>query len=565
MLGISAQYHDAAAALVVDGAVVAAVQEERLSRKKNDASLPFLAARACVALAGVRASDLDAVVFYEDPYRRLEHVLVHVLRTFPRSLGLFGKAMAAQLSSKLWVLDELSLGLGVARTKVEARSHHESHAASAFFVSPFEHAAVLVVDGVGEDITTSIWRGQGSSLTRLEAIAHPHSLGLLYAAITAWLGFTVLEGEQKVMGLAAFGSPTRVDDIERLIHIHGDGSFELALDYFAHHADSELGFSQKLEQLLGPRRPPARPWDLHGSDVDKHCADVAASLQLVLERALLALANRARARVPDADGLCLAGGVALNAVANAHLLREAGFSSVFVQPAAGDAGGALGAAILGALARGDARPPALTSAALGVPIVDDARPLATALGLRASTVDGDPAHFVAERLDRGGIVAVAQGRCEWGPRALGQRSLLALPAPVDVKHRINRAIKRREGFRPFAPALSLASAQERFSGVHEPMTSFMTTVCRANHAARAELPAVIHEDGTARVQTVAPASFLGRVVAELAVRGRAPCALNTSLNGRREPICASTGDVLAFLLAHDDVEGALIGDTWVHR
>jgi carbamoyltransferase len=342
VLGISAQYHDAAAALVVDGVIVAAMQEERLSRRKNDASLPFRAARACLDVAKLAARDLDEVVFYEDPYARLEHVLVHTLRTFPRSLTMFPRAMAQQLGDKLWVLDELALGLGVERTKVTYRSHHHAHAASAFFPSGFASAAVLVVDGVGEDTSTSIWRGGGRDLVLVEKIEHPHSLGLLYAALTAWLGFQVLEGEQKVMGLASFGAPKHVDELRKIVRLEADGAFTLDLDYFAHHTSAELAFGPKLETLLGPRRAPGAPWSLDARGRlmgdDARCADVAASLQLVVEEALVALAARALRATGNQTALCLAGGVALNACANARIRRALGVD-VFVQPAAGDAGG----------------------------------------------------------------------------------------------------------------------------------------------------------------------------------------------------------------------------------
>jgi carbamoyltransferase len=560
VLGVSAQYHDAAAALVVDGKLVAAIQEERLSRKKNDPSLPFRAARACLDIAQLKANDVDEVVFYEDPYARLEQVLVHTLRTFPRSFGMFPRAMAQQLGDKLWVLDELALGLAIDRAKVTHRSHHEAHAASAYFPSPFrERAAVLVVDGVGEDTSTSIWRGEGRNLDFVEKIEHPHSIGLLYAAVTAWLGFQVLEGEQKVMGLASFGTPTYVDEIRRVVRVQADGSFELDLDYFAHHTSADLAFGSKLETLLGPRRAPGTPWTLPLSGDDAKHADVAASLQLVVEEALVALAKRALAST-GAQALCLAGGVALNACANARIRRETNVG-MFVQPAAGDAGGALGAALLASLARGDDRVTTMTTAALGPDVdVADGKVLAEKLGLKTRYVD-DAACEVAKLLNDGRVVASAQGRLEWGPRALGQRSLLALPTPVEVKHRINRAIKRREPFRPFAPAMRVERARQMLDDVNgsESMTQFMTTVCPVRDDAREQLAAVTHVDGTARLQTVSGDGFLSRVLDHV------PCVLNTSLNGRREPMCATATDAIAFFVAHTDVDTLVIGDVVVER
>lgn len=565
VLGISAYYHDAAAALVVDGRVVAAMQEERFSRIKNDAALPIKAARACLRAGALEAGALDAVVYYENPFAKLERVLVWLLRTFPRSVGQFPRALAEQLGSKLWVLDRIAEELGVDREKVESTDHHRCHAASAFLVGPFEKAAVLTVDGVGEDATTTIWKGEGSSLTALGHISFPHSLGLLYGALTAYLGFEVNEGEYKVMGLAAFGKPRYRDAFEKLLILNQDGSFELGLPYFAYDTGADVGFSHRMEALLGPRRPVGRPWDLEANEADRHYADVAATLQAVTEDALLALAREAR-RKTGADALCLAGGVALNAVANARLLREAGFARVSVHPAAGDAGGALGAAVLGAIERGDPRPAALVTAALGEEVdmnvfVETAR----ALGLSPSRTS-DPASAVAEQLARGRIVAVCAGRFEWGPRALGQRSLLALPNDAAVRERLNRVIKRREPFRPFAPAVLLDRAAELFEDAPNDMTAFMTTVCPVREAAQGRLAAVTHVDGTARLQTVTEASspFLAAVLAAVAKMTDTPVVLNTSLNGPGEPIVASATDALGFFTAHP-VDTMVVGDLLFER
>ena len=565
VLGISAYYHDSAAALVVDGRVVAAMQEERFSRIKNDAALPIKAARACLRVGGLDASALDAVVFYENPFAKLERVLMWLLRTFPRSVGQFPRALSDQLGSKLWVLDRLAEELGVDRKKVDCSEHHRCHAASAFHLGPFETAAVLTVDGVGEDATTTIWKGEGSSLTSLGQISFPHSLGLLYGALTAYLGFEVNEGEYKVMGLAAFGKPRFRDEFASLLKLNDDGSFELGLPYFAYDTGSNVGFSRRMETLLGPRRAIGRPWDIASDESDQRYADIAATLQAVTEDALLALAREARRRT-GADALCLAGGVALNAVANARLLREAGFARVSVHPAAGDAGGALGAAILRSVELGDPRPAALTTAALGEEIdVAAAAATASVVGLSAVRV-ADPAVTVAEHLVRGKIVAVCQGRFEWGPRALGQRSLLALPGDAAVRERLNRVIKRREPFRPFAPAVLAERASELFEEAPNDMTPFMTTVCPVRELARGRLAAVTHVDGTARLQTVTHASapFLHDVLAAVAKMTDTPVVLNTSLNGPGEPIVASATDALGFFMAHP-ADVMVLGDLMLER
>jgi carbamoyltransferase len=564
VLGISAHYHDAAAALVVDGDVVAAMQEERFSRIKNDAAIPIQAARACLRAGNLNPADLDAVVYYENPFAKLERVLVWLLRRFPRSIGQFPRAIADQLGSKLWVLDQISEAVGVDRTKVEYAEHHRCHAASAFFLSPFEHAAVLTVDGVGEHATTTIWNGKDRSLTKLAEIGFPHSLGLLYGALTAYLGFEVNEGEYKVMGLAAFGKPRFRDEFRKLFTLHDDASFELELPYFAYDTASDVGFSPKMEELLGPRRVIGKAWNLEGggdeSSDDQRYADIAATLQAVTEDALLSLARQAKKRTDNANALCLAGGVALNAVANARLLRESGFERISVHPAAGDAGGALGAAILGAMDRGDKRPSPLTTAALGEAMsVDLARSTAKALGLTPVEVE-DPAAKVAELLAQQKIVAVCQGRFEWGPRALGQRSILALPYEASVRERLNRVIKRREPFRPFAPAVLAERASEFFGGSPNDMTPFMTTVCPV--IKRDRLAAVTHVDGSARTQTVTEASapFLHSVLTEVGKRTEAPIVLNTSLNGRGEPIIGNAAtDALAFFTSHP-ADAMLIGN-----
>jgi len=564
VLGISAHYHDAAAALVVDGQLVAAIQEERLSRIKNDPGLPIAAALACLQFAGIDPRAVDALAFYEEPFAKLERVLVHLMRHLPRTWRLFPRALASQLGSKIWVLDHLSEATGVPRARVSTCEHHHSHAASAFLVSPFADAAVLVVDGVGEAHSTTLWHGRGGALRQLASVDFPHSLGLLYAGLTAWLGFPVNEGEYKVMGLAAWGRPSLREQFARIVTLHPDGAYELELGCFAHMSDAELGFGPGLERVLGPRRPPGKPWDLE-DPADRRFADVAATLQAVLEDALLGLARRARA-LTGSENLCLAGGVALNARANARLRREAGFDRVFVQPAAGDAGGALGAALLAAQRLGDPRPPALVTAALGLPI-DAARghAVASELGLSVRRVD-DPAQVTARLLAEDRIVAHARGRFEWGPRALGQRSLLARPRDRAIRERMNRLIKQREPFRPFAPAVLSERTAEYFADGADDMTPFMTTVAPVLATTRERLAAVTHEDGSARLQTVeaARAPELHAVLTALAAAGEDPIALNTSLNGAGEPIVASSEDALAFFLRHG-VDALILEDLLIER
>lgn len=565
VLGISAYYHDAAAALVRDSQLVCAIQEERLSRIKNDASLPFRAARACLRFANIKAPEIDAVVYYESPFLRIERVLLSLLRSFPFSMRQFPRALGSQLGKKLWVLDDIASMLDIPRECVIFSEHHQSHAASAFYCSPWKSAAVLTVDGVGEDISTAIWQGNESGLNCIESISYPHSLGLFYAALTAYLGFEVNEGEYKVMGLAAFGKPRFQDEFSKILKVCADGSFELDLSYFAYASDTELGFSRKLEALLGPRRLYGKAWQLDQNEDDRRFADIAASLQARTEEALLGLARRARERTGE-DFLCMAGGVALNAVANARIARQSGFKDVFVHPAAGDAGGALGAAIWGAMQRGDKRPLPLESAALGLCVdAGAAMELAGLLGLRSKRVD-DPALFAARQIEKGSIFAHCAGRFEWGPRALGPRSILADPSDVNVRERLNRAIKKREPFRPFAPAVLAEKSVEWFEGPPDSMTPFMTTVRPVLEHAREKLGAVTHVDGTARVQTVTNLSSpaLYSILKHLdSIRGL-PIVLNTSQNGAGEPIVAEAKDAIAFFMAHG-TDGMLIEDVWIQK
>ncbi|MBC7793983.1 MAG: carbamoyl transferase, partial [Clostridia bacterium] len=507
VLGVSAHYHDSAAALVVDGRVVAAQQEERLSRIKNDASLPRRAIRAVLEIGGIDAQALDAVVFYEKPYTKLERVLVGTMQAYPRALRQFPRALGSQLGDKIWIIDALADFLDLPRERIETVEHHASHAASAFYPSPFQRAAVVVVDAVGEKACTSIWKAGPEGLKSIMQIDYPHSLGLFYAAVTAYLGFEVNEGEYKVMGLAAFGKPSRRDAMAKLLRVNVDGSYELGLDFFDRFTRTELGYGHAMSVLLGVPRLAGERWDLARQD-DQSYADIARSAQDALEDALVGIAKAARERT-GADALCLAGGVALNAVANRRIAREAGFAQVFVQPAAGDAGGALGAALIGAMARGDPRTQPIRDYGLGVsvrnaPVMTHAK----ALGLHAVTCD--PVTALADALQAGEIVALVQGRNEWGPRALGHRSIIARADDADVRERLNRAVKKREPFRPFAPVVIADDATRYFDGAPNLMTPFMTTVCDVRDPVR--LPAVTHVDGTARLQTVTPDTTLGALL-----------------------------------------------------
>ena len=342
ILGISAFYHDSAAALVRDGIPLAAAQEERFTRKKNDASFPAHAIKFCLKEANINANDLDWIVFYEKPLRKFERILVTHLKHFPHSYRAFSRAMFLWLGDRLWMKNRLSKELGVNPEKILFTEHHQSHAASAYFPSPFNDAAILTIDGVGEWATTTFNTGQNNKLNQIAELHFPHSLGLLYSAITAFLGFRVNEGEQKVMGLAAYGTPKYQDEIESLIHFSADGSFELDISAFRYPFDPDKSYGKKLIALLGEPRNPTQP--LHYSKNNSKHADIAASLQIVLEKGVISLANKLHQQY-SSKNLCLAGGVALNVVANSKILANCPFENLFIQPAPGDAGGALGCAL----------------------------------------------------------------------------------------------------------------------------------------------------------------------------------------------------------------------------
>lgn len=564
ILGLSFGYHDAAAALVVDGTLVAAMQEERFSRVKNDASYPKYAIEACLERAGISPAELDQVVFYEDVFLKSERVLRTAARYFPRAWKQFPRAIASQFGNKIWVLDQISARLNVARSKVTCVEHHLSHAASCFLLSPFDKAAIITVDGVGEHATTSLWSGDGTTIKPVHSIDYPHSIGLLYAALTAYLGFEVNSGEYKVMGLAAFGTPTYKSEFAKMVTLFEDGSYRLNLDYFAHHTDTEMGFSEKLEAMLGARRNPAEKWDMT-TERDKRYANIAATLQWFTEEMMLNLAHAAR-KLVDSDYLCLAGGVALNCVANTRLLNESGYKRIFVQPAAGDAGGALGAAVWGAVQAGDTRVAPMVSGALGKE-VDNDRTIAICNQLKLNyslpeDIYGETARLLGEHR----ILAFVNGRFEWGPRALGMRSILANPEIENVRDRLNVMVKKREIFRPFAPVILKEDAPDWFEPVDEDMMPFMTSIAKVKGDKATRIPACVHVDGTSRAQTVTAQSSPGlhKVLSQLKAATGLPAVLNTSLNINNEPIVASEVEAVNFFLS-TPIEAIVIGDVLIRR
>ncbi len=565
LLGISCFYHDAAAAMLQDGVLVAAAEEERFTRIKHDSDFPKNAIRFCLDFAGISAGDLDYVVFYEKPFHKFERILTTAVQSFPRSRQAFQESMMIWLADKLWVKNAIRDGVGVDDDRILFGEHHLSHAASAFYPSPFDEAAILTLDGVGEWATMTMGTGRGNDIRLLREMRFPHSLGLLYSAFTAFLGFKVNEGEYKVMGMAPYGEPRYAGDIcDKLVRIAGDGSFQLNMDYFCYHYSMEQTFDRRFEDLFGPSRPPERQFFTadtrfpayfgeRPSDFTRLCqenqrhADIAASIQLVTEEIVLKLANSLY-RETRLKKLCLAGGVSLNSVANGRILRETPFEEVFIQPAAGDAGGALGAALHvyhGMLGkpRGFVMEHAYWGRAYGE---TETKQFLDGAGIPYEHFDGDDRLLerVIDDLVGGKVVGWFQGRFEWGPRALGNRSILADPRTEEMKDVVNVKIKFREPFRPFAPVILEEAAGGYFEdgelAVRQYPARYMLLVLPFRPEKAATVAAVNHM-GTGRLQTVRrkwnPRYY--DVVKGFGEATGVPVLLNTSFNLRGEPIVTS--------------------------
>ena len=546
ILGISAHYHDSAAALVVDGLPVCAVQEERLSRHKGDAAFPLLAIDSCLQHAGIEPDDLDAVVFYERPMLKFDRILTCALRAFPQSWRAFPKAMKNSLGEKVWMRGIISSHLGVAGSKVLFTEHHQSHAAAAFLTAPTRRAAIMTADAVGEWATLSVGDGERvangpTTIRRFREIRFPDSLGMLYSTFTAYLGFKVNEDEYKVMGLAAYGRPTLAEQVRKLIRRTPDGAFALDLDYFEFHSTAERSYSSRFVELFGPPRSPYEPIDLDSAEGQRF-ADCAASVQRVLEDTLVSIA-RALHQETGLPDLCLGGGVALNGVANARLLSESGFERVVVPPAPGDAGCAIGAALycdrihFGNPDRDVPDHPFLGPSVDGAELARLAREDSH---LVEECTDETLIDQTADDLAADLIVGWMEGALEFGPRALGHRSILAAPHTTEMRDRLNREIKYREQFRPFAPVVPIEAAARYFEippgGTR--LARFMSGVFPVRPEWRSRLQAITHVDGSARVQVVerAMAPRLHTLLEAYGQRTGIPVLLNTSFNLAGEPI-----------------------------
>ncbi len=593
ILGISCFYHDAAAVLLQQGELVAAAEEERFSRTKHDHGFPQRAIDFCLQQGGITAQDLDYVVFYEKPLLKFERILSTTLGAFPRTWGVFRESMIAWFNEKLWIKGQILGKLPVAADRLLFIEHHLSHAASAFFASPYEQAAILTVDGVGEWTTTTVgkgradWDGNGRNEIELfSEVRFPHSLGLLYSTFTAFLGFRVNNGEYKVMGMAPYGAADRVEDVHKVVRVGADGGFHLNMDYFSFHRSTVRTFSPKFEQLFGQPRvhdsifftPTTHPdrdhpdWDEATAARNQHYANIAASVQRVTEKTLLKMAAYAH-RESGLKNLCLAGGVALNSVANGRIMRESPFENVFVQPAAGDSGGALGAAlyayhVLLGRPRSFVQEHGYWGKGYGA---DEIISAMDAAGVEYRRLNDEEAlaRAMVSDLVAGKVISVARGRFEWGPRALGNRSILADPRREDMKEIVNTKIKFREPFRPFAPAI----LEERAADYYELSDAdssyplrYMLAVYKARKDKQAAIPAVTHTGGTGRLQTVRREwnPLYHRVIESFGEQTGVPVVLNTSFNLRGEPIVNTPADALS-TFARSGIDTLYLGDFVIRK
>ena len=539
-----------------DGHLVAAAQEERFNRRKNSADFPLQACNCCLQAGGLTVFDLDAVVFYEKPYLKFARVLISHLRAFPRSYGSFLRTMPS------WLGDRLALPLALKREtgfsgKTLFIKHHLAHAASAFLVSPFAEAAILTADAVGEWATMTRGRGQGNRIHLTKEIRFPDSLGLLYTAVTTFLGFAAHEGEGKVMGLAGFGRPVFLDKLRNIVALRPDGSFAMDQSYFDFYSEDRM-YSRRFVEAFGKQREP-------GAELAEMHYDLAASLQAFTEDAVIRAARDLYAQTKTPN-LCLGGGLFLNCVMNQKIIEATGYKNLFVQPAAGDAGGALGACAF------------ISHSMLGLPrdgLMDPylgpeyppsrAKRVLTNAGLAFRDLpDEELYRCVAQKLAQSQVVGWCQGRMEFGPRALGNRSILGDPRNPAMKEIINEKVKHREPFRPYAPAVLEEHAAEYFH-LTQP-SPFMLLAPPVRQEKKAVIPAVTHVDGTARVQTVSRSRtprFWGLIHAFADLTG-VPMVINTSFNLRGEPIVCSPEDAVS-TFQRSRMDALVLGNLVVER
>ncbi|MHC4941390.1 MAG: carbamoyltransferase family protein [Planctomycetota bacterium] len=542
ILGLSFYYHDSAAALVQDGRVIAAAEEERFSRIKHDKGFPGKAVDFCLRDAGITMDDVEFVVFYEKPFLKFERILMTAFQTFPHGWKVFRESMHRWLTDKLWIKSMMRERLGVPKKKILFCDHHMSHAAASYYCSPFDEAAIMTVDGVGEWCTGTLGRAKGNKITLDKELVFPHSVGLLYSAFTAYCGFEVNEGEYKLMGMAPYGEPRFIDKIHEVVNIAEDGSIYHKMNYFAYHYSPVSTLSKQFEKLFG--RPPRDP-KLQDKSLDPFYCDVAASIQRVTEDILLRMTTHLH-KETGLTKLCMAGGVALNSVANAKILTQTPFEDMYIQPAAGDDGGAVGAAMwawydLLDNPKGDY---VLDHAFLGSEYSDEEiESWLKENNIPFEKIDDDEAFFnrVCDDLEAGNVCGWFRGKLEWGPRALGSRSIIADARRAEMKDILNAKIKFREAFRPFAPSVTEEGCAEFFE-LPEPKrhypARFMLYVVPVCEDKRDVIPAITHVDGSGRLQTANKDTCpdYHRMIELFGERTGVPVIMNTSFNLKGEPI-----------------------------
>lgn len=534
ILGISCYYHESTAALIVDGTVVAAIAEERLSRIKHDDSFPKLAIDFCLKQAGMTAEELDYVVYYEKPLVKFERTLTMAMHEYPFGLSFFVSGMTNAFVRNLWIRSAIIDHLGIPKDRIVFVPQHISHAAAGFYPSPFSECAYLTLDAVGEWSTGSWGICRGTKLFPHSELRFPHSVGLLYSAMTRYLGFEVNDGEFKVMGMAAYGKPKHADRIRKLFRLHLDGSIGLNMSYFSFHRSNSRMYTAKFEELFHPCSP----------------FDLAASMQQVAEDIIFGMMKHVAAKTRQKN-LVFSGGVALNSVVNGMITRKTPFANVYIYPAAGDDGAAVGAALyLYHHVLGYPDRHTVPHVFLGNAYTDSEIRKAIAAGHKRYTVMKNfrLVQYISGQLARGKVVGWFEGRSEFGPRALGHRSILADPRSAEMKDIVNARIKFREEFRPFAPVVLARFAGRYFRITEKNLVPYMLGTFKAKPVARKRAPAVVHDDRTSRIQVIDPRTYPGRYAKLLAAfykRTGVPVLLNTSFNLKGEPIVNSPADAIS--------------------
>lgn len=574
ILGISCYYHDSSATLLRDGVVIAAAAEERFTRQKHDSGFPENSAKWCLEQGGIRAEDLEAVAFYEKPLLKFERVLYQALEAYPRGFFQFFQSMPSWVKEKLKVRKALRKKLGY-KGDVIYLEHHLAHAASAYYPSPFKEAAVLTIDGVGEWATTTLGKAKGDDVWILKQIDFPHSIGLLYSTITAYLGFRVNDSEYKVMGLAAYGEQGKEKNphykkLKRIIDLKDDGSFRLDMSYFSYHYKNKMPGKKLCTLLGGPIRRGEK--ERRGKyTLTKRHKDIAAALQLVTEEAVIKMLNYLHSET-ECENLVMSGGVALNSVCNGKILQNTPFKRIWIQPDAGDGGTSMGAALYAHTSvLGKGRRYTMTSAQLGPGFDDEEiRSFLAKNKIRHHECRGeeDLIKKTAKMITEGRAVGWFQGRMEWGPRALGTRSILADPTNPRMKDILNSKVKHREKFRPFAPAVCEEDAPEYFETTpgNEHLYKYMLATAPARKRHAALIRSAVHVDGTCRVQAVKreenPRYY--NLIKEMGRKNGTPMVINTSFNVRGEPIVRSPSDAYKCMMG-TGIDSLAIGRFIVHR